>query len=67
LYWLVLDQELASQEVKDENAYQPSKDQIEAYEDNRQYYNENIKVDARRRIQRKIPSLHIKSCLLLRV
>jgi hypothetical protein len=38
-------QELASQEVKDENAYQPSKDQIEAYEENRQYYNENIKVD----------------------
>jgi hypothetical protein len=36
------DQELAGQELKKESAYQPSKDQIEAYEENREYYNENL-------------------------
>jgi len=36
------DQELAGQELKKESTYQPSKDQIEAYEENREYYNENL-------------------------
>lgn len=39
------DQELAAQELKSENTYQPSKEQIDAYEENRQYYNENLDED----------------------
>lgn len=39
------DQELAAQELKGERTYQPDKEQIEAYEENRQYYNENLDED----------------------
>ena len=36
------DQEIAAQELRGEKTYQPDKEQIEAYEENRQYYNENL-------------------------